>query len=62
MLVARATEQLDDLSAPRRMTVESSRFDPITYARSPHCLLDRHGFTSSSIKPPAGKERIGVTG
>ena len=42
--------------------MKSPRFDPITYARVFGCLLDRHGLTSSLIKPLAGKERIGVPG
>jgi len=61
VLMVRAAEQFDDLSAARRMIMRSARFDRITYMRLSGCLLDRHGFTSSLIKPLASKERIGVT-
>jgi hypothetical protein len=33
VLVARAAKQFDDLSASRRLTMQSARFDPVAYTR-----------------------------
>jgi hypothetical protein len=51
VLVARAAEQLDDLSAPRRLTMQSARLDPVADARRAGYLPIRHVLTSHSSNP-----------
>ena len=48
VLVALAAEQLDDLSPPRRPTVQSPRLDPVAHACRARYLLVRHILTSGS--------------
>jgi hypothetical protein len=49
VLVARAAEQFDDLSAPRRPTMQSARLDLVSDARRDGYLLIRHVLTSAFI-------------
>jgi hypothetical protein len=49
VLVARATEQFDDLSTPRRLTMQSARFDLVAHARRAGYQPIRHLLTSRSI-------------
>lgn len=56
MLVSFAAEDLDDLSAARRLAVHATTLDPVTCVGAGFLGLSRHQFTSFDAIKPLGPE------